>query len=151
MDKTTCGIFLVCFFGGLIALGFVLVGIMDLYYYIAKKRRQKLYKTIFAEHPELKTLLSEYRRLRNESSETGKDIRVLKQIIDEYVEKNKYLPQYKRIDKQIDALKERYQELLDIQSEQRRLEDEAENAILEFWKNNYPDLNPKYYITWWNE
>lgn len=151
MDNATCGLVLVCLFGGLTILGFVIVGIMDLYYYIANKKRKKLYKTIFAEHPELKVLLSEYHRLRNESSETSKNIRTLKQIIDEYIEKNKYLPQYKRVDKHIDNLKEHYQELLDIKSEQIRLEDEAENAILEFWKNNYPDLNPKYWVTWWNE
>ena len=102
----------------------------------------------FATYPELKVMLSEYSRLRKEYCQTTKDAIELQKSIDEWTEKNKYLPHGHRVDGHIEALKENYQELLDIKAEQWELVEKAEVELDAFWETNFPNLREDKRLMW---
>ena len=139
---------------GLVALGILIaitVGICDLVNFIRNKRHKKWCAWVFENYPELKVLLSEFHRLRTEHGNTVREAIILQKTIDEWVEKNKYLPEGRRVDKHIEALKEQYQELLDIRAEQSELADKARAELEEFWETNFPDLPEHKRLMWWSE
>ena len=118
---------------------------------ISLKRHNKWCAWVFEKYPELKVLLSEYSRLRKEHCETTKDALELQKSIDEWTEKNRYLPHGHRVDGHIESLKENYQELLEIKAEQWELVVEAKRALDSFWENNFPDLPEHKRLMWWSE
>ena len=126
-------------------------GLCELVYYIKDKKHKKWCAWVFENYPELKVLLSEFHRLRTECGDTVREAVILQKTIDEWVEKNKYLPEGRRVDKHIEELKEQYQELLDIRAEQSELADKARAELEEFWKNNFPDLREDKWLMWWSE
>ena len=139
---------------GLAALGVLLLatwGLCELVYYIKDKRHKKWCAWVFENYPELKVLLSEYHRLRSERADTVRDAVELQKTIDEWVERNKYLPHGHRVDAHIEALKEQYQQLLDIRAEQSELVDRARDDLENFWKSNFPDLREDKWLMWWSE
>ena len=139
---------------GLLALGVLItitVGICDLINFIRNKRHKKWCAWVFENYPELKVLLSEYHRLRTEHADTALSVYNLQRVIDEWVERNKYLPEGRRVDKHIETLKEQYQELLDIRAEQSELADQAKEDLVKFWENNFPDLPEHKRLMWWSE
>lgn len=139
---------------GLLALGVLItitVGICDLINFIRNKRHKKWCAWVFENYPELKMLLSEYHRLRTEHADTALSVYNLQRVIDEWVERNKYLPEGRRVDKHIETLKEQYQELLDIRAEQSELADQAKKDLVKFWENNFPDLPEHKRLMWWSE
>lgn len=139
---------------GLVALGILIaitVGICDLVNFIRNKRHKKWCAWVFENYPELKVLLSEFHRLRTEHGNTVREAIILQKTIDEWVEKNKYLPEGRRVDKHIEALKEQYQELLDIRAEQSELVDKVRAELEEFWETNFPDLPEHKRLMWWSE
>ena len=101
-------------------------------------------------YPELKVLLGEYHRLRREHRETVKDAVKLQKEIDECIATNKYRPRTHCLDAHIENLKEYYQELLDIQAEQKELVDKARKDLIKFWETNFPDLPEHKRLMWWN-
>jgi hypothetical protein len=139
---------------GLVVWGILLLaacGIGNLVCYIQDKKHKKWCAWLFENYPELKVLLSEYRRLRTEHCNTVREAVILQKTIDEWVEKNKYLPEGRRVDKHIESLKEQYQELLDIRAEESKLVDQAQNDLIKFWENNFPDLPGHKRLMWWSE
>ena len=139
---------------GLAVLGVLILvtwGICELVYYIKDKKHKKWCAWVFENYPELKVLLSEYHRLRTEYGDTALDAVKLQKTIDEWVERNKYLPEGRRVDKHIEALKEQYQELLDIRAEQSELTDKARAELEDFWKTNFPNLREDKWLMWWSE
>lgn len=139
---------------GLVALGVLIaitVGLCDLVYYIKDKRHKKWCAWVFENYPELKVLLSEYHRLCSERADTVRDAVKLQKTIDEWVERNKYFPKGRRVDEHIEALKEQYQQLLDIRAEQSKLSDNARTELENFWKNNFPNLREGKWLMWWSE
>lgn len=139
---------------GLAVLGVLFLatwGLCELAYYIKDKRRKKWCAWVFANYPELKGLLSEYHRLQTEYGNTARDASKLQETIDEWVERNKYLPVGRRVDKHIEALKEQYQELLDIRAEQSELSDRARAVLESFWEINFPNLRKDKWLIWWSE
>ena len=139
---------------GLLALGVLItitVGICDLINFIRNKRHKKWCAWVFENYPELKVLLSEYHRLRTERADTALSVYNLQRVIDEWVERNKYLPEGRRVDKHIETLKEQYQELLDIRAEQSELADQAKEDLVKFWETNFPDLPEHKRLMWWSE
>jgi hypothetical protein len=139
---------------GLVVLGILLLitwGLCELVYYIKYKKYQKWCAWVFENYPELKVLLSEFHRLRTECGDTVRDAVILQKTIDEWVEKNKYLPESRRVDKHIEALKEQYQELLDIRAEQSELVDKSMAELVCFWEKNFPNLRADKRIMWWSE
>ena len=144
----------VSMFIGLVALGVLIaitVGMCDLINFIRNKRHKKWCAWVFENYPELKVLLSEYHRLRTEHADTALPVYNLQRVIDEWVERNKYLPEGRRVDKHIETLKEQYQELLDIRAEQSELADQAKEDLVKFWENNFPDLPEHKRLMWWSE
>jgi|GEM_PF-6682909 len=127
----------------------ITIGIIELVYYIQDKRHLKWCNKILETYPELKTLLSEYHRLQTEHRGTVKDTCQLQKDIDEWIEKNKYLPIEKRVDEHIESLKRYYGELLDIQAEQNALVENAKKDLVLFWETNFPDLPEHKRIMWW--
>ena len=127
----------------------ITLGITELVYYVLNKRHLKWCNKIFATYPELKTLLSEYHRLRTEYCQTVEDVYQLQKDIDEWTEKNKYFPIEKRVDGHIEELKKLYCELLDIQTEQNTLAENAKKDLALFWETNFPDLPEHKRIMWW--
>jgi hypothetical protein len=123
----------------------------ELVNYFKNKRHKKWCAWVFERYPELKVLLSNYHRLRSERGNTVREAVILQKTIDEWVEKNKYLPEGRRVDKHIEVLKEQYQELLDIHAEQGELSDKARAELEDFWKTNFPDLREDKWIMWWSE
>ena len=93
---------LLLIFGALIAIPVCISNLISL---IKKKRHKKWCAQVFEKYPELKVLLSEYLRLHVERADTVQSARILQQKIDEWVEKNKYLPKDHRVDKHIENLK----------------------------------------------
>lgn len=145
---------LISTFIGVLVLAVLLLatlGICELVYYIKDKKHKKWCAWVFENYPELKVLLSEYHRLRTEYADTVRDAVKLQKIIDECVEKNKYLPKERRIDNHIEEFKEQYQELLDIRAEQSELVDKARAELEEFWKTNFPNLREDKWLMWWSE
>ena len=138
-------------FGVLGVLIVITVGICDLIIFIKNKRHKKWCAWVFENYPELKVLLSEYHRLRTEHGDTVRSAYNLQRVIDEWVERNKYLPEGRRVDKHIENLKEQYQELLDIRAEQSELVDQAKEALDKFWEINFPDLPEHKRLMWWSE
>lgn len=139
---------------GLVALGVLIaitVGMCDLINFIRNKRHKKWCAWVFENYPELKVLLSEYHRLRTEHADTVLSAYNLQRVIDEWVERNKYLPEGRRVDKHIETLKEQYQELLDIRAEQSELVDQAKEDLVKFWETNFPDLPEHKRLMWWSE
>ena len=139
---------------GLVALGILIVitwGLCELVFYIKDKKHKKWCAWVFENYPELKVLLSEFHRLRTEHGNTAREAVILQKTIDEWVERNKYLPEGRRVDKHIEALKEQYQELLDIRAEQSELADKARAELEEFWKTSFPDLREDKWLMWWSE
>ena len=139
---------------GLVALSILIaitVGICDLVNYIKDKRHKKWCAWVFENYPELKVLLSEFHRLRNERADTVRDAVKLQKTIDEWVERNKYFPKGRRVDEHIEALKEQYQQLLDIRAEQSELVDRARDDLENFWKTNFPNLREDKWLMWWSE
>lgn len=126
-------------------------GITELVLQIKEKRHRKWCYAIFEKHPELKVLLSEYRRLYYEHCDTVCSIINLQKTIDEQIEQNKYLPHGHRVDAHIEALKERYQKLIDIRAEQVELVNKAKADLDQFWEVNFPNLREDKRIIWWNE
>ena len=141
----------------LIALGVlgvlvvITIGICDLINFIKNKRHKKWCAWVFENYPELKVLLSEYSRLRKEHCETTKNALEFQKSIDEWTEKNRYLPHGHRVDGHIESLKENYQELLEIKAEQWELVVEAKEDLVKFWEINFPDLPEHKRLMWWSE
>lgn len=127
----------------------ITIGITLIIDHIRDKWHLKWCNKIFKIHPELKTLLSEYHRLRMEHLQTVKDSYQLQKDIDEWTEKNKYLPIERRVDEHIENLKRYYCELLDIQVEQNALVDNAKKDLVLFWETNFPDLPEHKRLMWW--
>lgn len=139
---------------GLAALGILILvtwGICELVNHIKEQKHKKWCAWLFENYPNLKVLLSEYHRLRSEHIDTVRSAYNLQRIIDEWVEQNKYLPRGHRVDAHIEALKEQYQELLDIRAEQSELVDRARDDLENFWKSNFPDLREDRWLMWWSE
>jgi hypothetical protein len=151
MENTIALISVFVGMAGLTVLILITWGICELVYYIKDKRHKKWCAWVFENYPELKILLSEYSRLREERCQTVKDALELPKTIDEWVEKNKYLPHGNRVDAHIEALKEQYQELLDIRAEQSELVDKARTDLEDFWKTNFPNLREDKWLMWWSE
>jgi hypothetical protein len=126
-------------------------GLCELVYHIKDKKHKKWCSWVFENYPELKVLLSEYHRLREEHCQTTKDALELQKNIDSWIEKNKYLPHGSRVDAHIEVLKEGYQELLDIRAEQWELVEKAKKELEDFWKTNFPDLREDKWLMWWSE
>ena len=127
----------------------ITIGITELVYRILNKRHLKWCNKVFTTYPELKTLLNEYHHLQMEHLETVKDVYQWQKDIDEWTEKNKYLPIEKRVDEHIESLKRYYCELLDIQAEQSELVENAKKDLVLFWETNFPDLPEHKRIMWW--
>jgi hypothetical protein len=145
---------LISVFVGMLVLAVLLlvtVGICDLINFVRNKRHKKWCAWVFENYPEVRVLLSEFHRLRTECGNTVREAVILQKTIDEWVEKNKYLPEGRRVDQHIEALKEQYQELLDIRAEQSELADKARAELEEFWKTNFPDLREDKWLMWWSE
>lgn len=142
-------ILLLIFIAGVPAILIVTIGIMLLVDHIRDKRHLKWCNKILKAHPELKVLLSEYHRLRMEHLQTVKDSYQWQKDIDEWTEKNKYLPIERRVDEHIENLKRHYCELLDIQAEQNALIENAEKDLILFWETNFPDLPEHKRLMWW--
>ena len=142
---------LLILFAAMVLIVFIGVGISELIFYILHKRRQRWCKRVLENYPELKVLLSEYRRLRMEHSETVRDAYDFQKEIDVWVEKNKYLPLEKRVDDKIEELKKLYSDLLDIQAEQSNLADKAHLDLINFWETNFPELSEQKRIMWWGD
>ena len=106
---------------------------------------------VFENHPELKELLFEYKRTRNNTVYTIRKIEETKKEITKQVEENKYLPKGDRVDEYIETLKEKYLWLKDLLESQREEESEKEEALNRFWENNFPDLPEHKRIMWWSE
>lgn len=139
---------LLIFFLGMFVIAFVIIGIMNLYYSIKEKKWKKWVAQTLAKHPELKVLLSEYHRLRNEEAALVLNIRQLQKDIDSWVEKNKYLPAGHRVDAHIEVLKELLHEQEDIAVEYRVLVKQAKQDIEDFWEKNYPNIKEEKRIMW---
>lgn len=142
---------LVIMFGLIVVVGGLTWLITEIVGRISLKRHNKWCACVFEKHPELKVLLSEYSRLRKEHCQTVKDALELQKSIDEWTEKNRYLPHGHRVDGHIELLKESYQELLEIKAEQWELVEEAKKTLDSFWENNFPDLQKEKRIMWWSE
>lgn len=145
---------LISVFVGMLVFAVLLLAIFylcELVNYFKNKRRKKWCAWVFEHYPELKVLLSEYHRLDTECCNTSLSIRDLQKVIDEWVEKNKYLPEGRRVDKHIEELKEQYQKLLDIHAEQSELSRKTRTELENFWKTNFPDLREDKWIMWWSE
>jgi hypothetical protein len=142
------GLVLLSALGILVVLIFITWGICDLINYIKTRKWKKWKNFCFTTYPELKALLSEYSRLRKEHCQTVKDALELQKNIDNWVEKNKYLPHGSQVNAHIEVLKERYQELLDIRAEQWELIEEAKADLENFWETNFPNLREDKRIMW---
>lgn len=147
-------IVLISVFVGMLVFAVLLLAIFylcELVCYFKNKKYKKWCACLFENYPELKVLLSQYHRLRTERGNTVREAVILQKTIDEWVERNKYLPEGRRVDKHIEALKEQYQELLDIHTEQSELSDKARAELEDFWKTNFPNLQEDKWIMWWSE
>lgn len=142
------GLALLTLFLSIFMLGFLIVGIIEIYYLIQHKRREKWVNKTLTDYPELKLLLSEYHRLRGEENELYKDMRETQQHIDSWVEKNKYLPAGCRVDAHIENLKEIYQEQAELSEEYADLVKEARKNLETFWETNFPKLKEEKRIMW---
>ena len=142
------GIALLIIFLGIFIIAFIIIGIIELYYLIKKQRWNKWVTQTLAKHPELKVLLSEYHRLRNEEAELFADIRKLQRDIDSWVERNKYLPAGHRVDAHIERLKELLHEQEEIAVEYGGLVAQARQDLDDFWEKNYPDIKEEKKIMW---
>lgn len=142
------GLVLVIVLLSFVVLGFVSYGIASFIGWVQNRKWDKWRAYCFENYPELKVLLSEYSRLREERCETVKDAVKLQKDIDEWTEKNKYLPRTHRVDGHIEKLKEYYQELLDIRTEQSELVDKAKYDLDKFWENNFPNIPEHKRIMW---
>lgn len=127
----------------------ITMGIEYLINHIRDKRHLKWRNKVFEDYPELKTLLSEYHRLRMEHLQTVKDICQLIRDIDEWTDKNKYFPIEKKVDEHIENLKKYYCELLDIRTEQNALVENAKKDLVLFWETNFPNLPEHKRLMWW--
>ena len=139
---------------GLVVLGVLIaitVGICDLIFSIKDKRHKKWCALVFEIYPELKELLFEYMRTRNNTVYTIQKIEEIKKEIAKQVEENKYLPKGDRIDGYIETLKERYLWLKDLLEKQRKAENKNKEALDKFWETNFPDLPECKRIMWWSE
>jgi hypothetical protein len=142
------GLALLTLFLSIFMLGFLIVGIIEIYYLIKNNRRKKWVNKILTDYPELKLLLSEYHRLSCEESALYKDMRETQQHIDSWVEKNKYLPAGCRVDAHIENLKEIYQEQAELSEEYADLVKEARKNLETFWETNFPKLKEEKRIMW---
>lgn len=129
----------------------IIWGIICFINFVVEKRHKHWCKTVFNTHPELKVLLSEYSRLRNEHLETTKTALELQKTIDEWIEKDKYAPMGRRLFTHIENLKVQYQELLDIKAEQNQLVIKARTNLVTFWEVNYPNLSEHKRLMYWYE
>lgn len=145
------GLVILIMFLGVAFIGFLAWIIAEIVCFIKDRQWKKWCNFVFAAHPELKVLLAEWSRLRNERAQTVIDAVKLQKDIDEWTEKNKYLPHGHRVDGHIEALKEHYQELLEIRAEQSELVDKAKEEIAKFWETNYPNVRKDKRIMWWSE
>jgi hypothetical protein len=142
------GLALLILFLGMFVIAFIIIGIMNLYYSIKEKKWNKWVAKTLAKHPELKVLLSEYHRLRNEEADLYLEIGKLRKDIDSWVEKNKYLPEGHRVDAHIEQLKEFLYEQEEIAVEYRGLVTQARQDLEDFWENNYPNIKEEKRIMW---
>ena len=145
------GLIILIMFLGVTFVGFVAWVIAEIVCFVKDRRWKRWCNFVFTTHPELKVLLAEWSRLRKEHCQTVKDAVKLQKDIDEWTEKNKYLPHGHRVDGHIEALKEYYQELLEIRAEQSELVDKAEEELNKFWETNFPNLRDDKRIRWWSE
>lgn len=145
------GLIILIMFFGVAFVGFLAWVTAEIICFVQNRQWKKWCNFVFTTHPELKVLLAEWSRLRNEHCETVKDAIKLKQDIDEWTEKNKYLPHGHRVDGHIEALKEHYQELLEIRDEQWELAEKAKMEIVKFWETNFPNVREDKRIMWWSE
>ena len=143
------GLVILIVFLGFAFIGFIAWIIAEIVCFVKDRQWKKWCNFVFATYPELKVLLAEWSRLRKEHCETVKDAVKLQKDIDEWTEKNKYLPHGHRVDGHIEALKEQYQELLEIRAEQSELADKAKEEIDKFWETNFPNLREDKRIMWW--
>lgn len=142
------GLILLIVFLGFAFIGFIAWVIAEIVCFVKDRQWKKWCNFVFATYPELKVLLAEWSRLRNEHCQTVKDALELQKNIDSWVEQNKYLPHGNRVDAHIEALKEGYQELLDIRVEQWELVEKAKADLENFWETNFPNLREDKRIMW---
>ena len=145
------GLVILIVFFGFAFIGFIAWVIAEIVCFVKDRQWKKWCNFVFTTHPELKVLLAEWCRLRNEHAQTIIDANKLKQDINEWTEKNKYLPHGHRVDGHIEALKEHYQELLEIRAEQSELADKAKEDLNKFWETNFPNVREDKRIMWWSE
>lgn len=145
------GLIILIMFFGIAFIGFLAWAIAEIVCFIKDRQWKKWCNFVFTTYPELKVLLAEWSRLRNERAQTTIDAVKLQKDIDEWTEKNKYLPHGHRVDGHIEALKEHYQELLEIRAEQSELADRAKEEIVKFWETNFPNVREDKRIMWWSE
>lgn len=145
---------LISMFIGLLILSILIVitvGICDLINFFRGKRHKKWCAWVFENYPELKELLIEYKRTRNNTVYTIKKIEEIKQEISKQVEENKYLPKGDRVDGYIETLKGKYCWLKILLEKQREEESKAEEDLVKFWETNFPDLPEHKRLMWWSE
>lgn len=145
---------LISMFIGLLVLSILIVitvGICDLINFFRNKRHKKWCAWVFENHPELKELLFEYKRTRNNTVYTVKKIEETKQEITKQIEENKYLPNGSRVDGYIGTLKGKYLWLKYLLERQKEEENEKKEALDKFWETNFPDLPEHKRLMWWSE
>ncbi len=147
MSNTLIALIVILAFIALIA---IIWGIISFIYFVIDKRHKRWCESIFMAHPNLKVLLSEYKRLRAEHRETVQDAVNLQKTIDEWIEKDKYAPMGRRLFTHIENLKVQYQELLDIEVKQNELVKKAYKDLTSFWETHYPNLPKEKRIMWWD-
>lgn len=127
------------------------VAITEFVYFIKNRKRKKWCNFVFATYPELKPMLDEYKRTRNNTVYTIKKIEEIKKEITKQTEENKYLPKGDRVDGYIETLKEKYVWLKDLLEKQEAEEVEKEEELNKFWETNFPNLREDKRIMWWSE
>ena len=145
------GLIIFIIFFGFAFISFIAWAIATIVGHVKDRLWEKWCNFVFTTHPEFKVLLAEWSRLRKEHCQTVNDAIELQKDIDKWTEENKYLSHAYRVDGHIEALKEHYQELLEIRAEQSELVDKAKEELDKFWEINFPDLPEHKRITWWSE
>ena len=145
------GLVLLIVFFGVAFIGFLAWVIAEIVCFVKDRQWKKWCNFVFAAHPELTPLLTEYKRTRHNTVYTIKKIEELKQEIAKQVEENKYLPKGDRVDGYIETLKEKYIWLKNLLEKQRMEENEKKEELDKFWETNFPNLREDKRIMWWEE
>ena len=142
------GLVILIVFFGFAFIGFLAWAIAEIVCFIKDRQWKKWCNFVFASHPELKEMLSEYRRTRQNTLYTIRKIEETKTEITKQTEENKYLPKGDRVDGYIETLKENYLWLKDLLEKQREEENEKKTELDNFWEINFPNLREDKRIMW---